>query len=351
MILNEPIIKVFVLQYKDAFLQKWHHAYLHTIGAFEYHVTEGYWILVETENYYATIGCDGVKAYKKPYDFPKDKYVWWYDGDEEYTDHVDTLLNGQRIHSIEPCEGHQIVYFDSFELHLYVYGSEDEFNVDLGTFGNGPNVMAVGEHLLGRKCECGGKGELLCDERGDFSVRCRECHRATYFDMILKDQVDAWNNGDTPCVIDTGREMLFDCLNSKKAIKYLALCSGERDFLGIDATSCDCSNIIIAFEEKLFLLSTNKVAGYGYDFTGYNIGEYNREFWVNVITPVDRIYYIGEEVDYEGRKTLRFKLDDIDLLIEAKRFGLSVSLDEAQLHLNWEKTDRKALFDKEGYNA
>ena len=62
--------------------------------------------------------------------------------------------------------------------------------------------MVVGNHLLKRKCECGGAGELLVDERNDFAVRCSSCYKSTYFDMILKYQVDSWNLGDTPYVID-----------------------------------------------------------------------------------------------------------------------------------------------------
>ena len=41
MILSEPIIKVFTLQYRDKYEKDWHDAYLHTKGAFEYRVTEG----------------------------------------------------------------------------------------------------------------------------------------------------------------------------------------------------------------------------------------------------------------------------------------------------------------------
>lgn len=343
MILNEPIIKVFELQYKEDLLQDWQNAYIHTTGAFEYHVTEGYWLLLETENHYATIGFDGVQIYKKPYVFPEDKFEWWYNGDEEWTDYKDTFLSGQRIHSVKSCENYQIIYFDAFELRLYVYGENDEFNVYDGAFGNGNNVMAVGGHLV-KKCECGGNAEILCDERSDYAVRCSVCHMATCFDMILKDQIAAWNNGDAPCIIDTGYETLRKLLVDKKGIKYLALSSRNREFEMYDNTACECVNIMIAFDDTCFLLSSQKVDSYKFDFTGSTISNYNRDFWANIIQPTEKITFVREEEDYEGRKTLRFKLDDIDLLIEATSWGLSVFLDEAQLHSNFDNIRRRTLF-------
>lgn len=343
MILNEPIIKVFELQYKEELLQDWHNAYLHTTGAFEYHVTEGYWMLLESENYYVTIGYDGVQKYNKPYVFDEAKFEWWYNGDEEWTDYKDTLLEGQKIHLIEAHDGYQTIYFDAFKLNLYVYGSEDEFNVNTGTFGDGINVMDVGSHLL-EKCSCGGNAEILCDERGDFAIRCSTCHKATYFDMILKDQIDAWNIGDSPCIIDTGYETLKDLLAKTKEIRYLALSSRAHDFEMIDKATCGCANIMIAFDESYFLLSSQKTDGYNFDFTGSTISNYNREFWTNVIKPTGSILFVREEQDHEGRKILRFRLDDVDLLIEATCWGLSVSLDEAQLLLNGNNIKRQQMF-------
>ena len=94
------------------------------------------------------------------------------------------------------------------------------------------------------------------------------------------------------------------------------------------------------------MLSSQKVDSNKYDFTGHNVSNYNREFWANVIEPTECILFVGEEKDHEGRKTLRFRLDDADLLIEATSWGLSVSLDEVRLHLEFDKIHRKKLFVK-----
>ena len=341
-LLNEPIVKVFTLQYREKYEKSWRDAYLHTKGAFEYHVTEGYWLLFETENYYATIGYDGVQKYKKPYEFSTEKFFLWHDGDEEYIDYKETLFIGQKIHSIKDCKDHQTIYFDDFKLDLYVYGETDEFNLNLAIYGDGINVMAVGGHLL-KKCECGGQAELLCDDLHDFSVRCKDCHRATYFDMILKDQIEEWNNGNSSCVINTGSETLKELLGTQK-IKYIALSSKPYGFEKIDETVCYCSEAIICFDNTLFNIASQKVEGDNFDFIGSVLTDYNRDFWSNVITPLDKISFVGEEEDYEKRKILHFKLDDADLLIEATCNGVLVALDEVQFILNPNTIKRKTLF-------
>lgn len=341
-ILNEPIKKVLKLEYTNKYHQDWHDAYLHTIGAFEYHVTEGYWLLFETENYYVTVGHDGVQTYKKPYTFPIDKFNHWSVSDDEWTDYRETLFVGQKIHSIEQNEDYQSIYFDDFKLNLYIYGESDEFNIYTGTFGDGVNVMAIGGHLL-KKCECGGKGELLIDERSDYAVRCKECHKATYFDMILKDQIEAWNTDDTPCIIDTGRETLQELLKKQGKIKYIALPTQKHTFEWIDDSFCVCENAIIAFEDTYFMLSWQRVCGNKFDFTGSIITNYNHDIWSGEIKSADYIIFVREEEDFEGRKTLRFKLDDVDLLIAADPHGLEVALDETQLLMN-RNTIRRTLF-------
>lgn len=341
MFLNEPIIKVLELEYKDTYLKSWHNAYLNSIGAFEYHVTEGFWLVLETENYYATIGYDGVQKYAKPYEFSKEKFCWWSDGSEDWIDCERMFFEGQKIHNVEQNSRYQTIYFDNFKLNLYVYGEDDNFP-DSGTFGDGVAAMAVGGHLL-KKCTCGGKGELLVDERSDYAVRCNQCHRSTYFDMILKERIDAWNNDDTPCTIHTGLETLKSLLETQ-TIKYIALSSDDYNFQSIDETACYCATAIIVFENTMFLLSSQQAGENKFYLTGHELSNYNREFWSNVITPSDKIEFVDKKENFEKRKTLRFKLDDADLLIETAGSELYVVLDEAQQILNQNIIKRKTLF-------
>ncbi len=341
MILDEPILTVFELQYRESYLSNWHNAYLHTTGELEYHVTEGYWILLESENYYVTIGYDGAQKYQKPYTFPSEKYDWWYNGDDEYIDWRETLFSGQKIHCIEKKDDYQVICFDDFNLNLYIYNQCDNMDVFYGTKDAGVNVVSVGGHLV-KKCSCGGKAEILSDIRGDFAVRCNSCHKATYIDMVLKEQIDAWNNDDSPCFIETGEEELYDLLKSKRKIKYIALDSNPYGFESIDETLCFCKDAIIAFDDALFGLSSQKIEGNNCGFSGEIYSDYNRDFWSNVINAESDLCFIDEEKDHEGQKALRFKLDDAELLIEATPKGLCVSIDKVQL--STKNAKRKKLF-------
>ncbi len=203
MILNEPILSVDLLRYADKYEKENSDYFLQTIGEFAFHTTEGYALLFITENHFITLGYGGLNIYDLSYEFSEDKYELWGLGDEEWISEEETIFKGQRVISISQEENHKLIKFDSFEMKLYEYDEREEFIDRQEYFKRGwINKMAVGNHLLTRKCECGGNGELLVDERNDFSVRCQNCHKSTYFDMILQYQIDAWNNGDTPIVID-----------------------------------------------------------------------------------------------------------------------------------------------------
>ncbi len=343
MLLNEPITRVWELEYINEYHQSWHNCYLHTIGTFEYHVTKGYWLLFETENHYVSIGFDGIQKYFKPYAFPKEKYACHPVGDDEWDDYRDTLFIGQRILSAEQQINKQSIYFDDFKLDLYIYGETDDFDADYGTFGSGINVMAVGNHLV-KNCQCGGAGELLIDERHDFAVRCSRCHKSTLIDMSLNERIEAWNNQDTPCVIETGKEKLKRLLTTKKEIKLLALSSEKCSFKMYDETFCDCAEIMIVFEDSYFMLSSQKIDARRFDLTGLEISNYNKDSWNKIIKPLDKLIFIGQEKSSDGNGVLRFNLDGTDLLIEASRHGLSVALDKAASNSSQTATKRKTLF-------
>ncbi len=203
MIISKPILSVDLLVYTDKYEKEWHDCFLQKVGEFAFHTTEGYALLFITENHFITLGYGGLNIYDLSYEFPEDKYELWGLGDDEWISEEETIFKGQRVISISQEENHKLIKFDSFEMKLYEYDEREEFIDRQEYFKRGwINKMAVGNHLLTRKCECGGNGELLVDERNDFAVRCQNCHKSTCFDMILIDQINSWNNGDTPIVID-----------------------------------------------------------------------------------------------------------------------------------------------------
>ena len=106
--------------------------------------------------------------------------------------------------------------------------------------------------------------------------------------MILKSQIDAWNNDDTPCTIATGPEILKALLETQ-TIKYIALSSDDYSFDSLGKTACYCATAIIGFENELFLLSSKRVGENRFDFSGHELSDYNREFWSNVIIPTEKL--------------------------------------------------------------
>lgn len=203
MLLNEPILSVFELWHTEKYEGKNANSFFQKVGELAFHTTGDCWLVFYTEHFCVTLGCDGVKKYQLPFEFSNDKYEIWELGDEEWISEEETIFSGQRIHFVEEWIKGWRIKFDDFDMKLYTYDEQDDFIDIQEYFKRGwINKMAVGNHLLKRKCECGGSGELLVDERNDFAVRCSSCHKSTYFDMILKYQVDSWNLGDTPCVID-----------------------------------------------------------------------------------------------------------------------------------------------------
>ena len=72
MFCNEPILKVFKLKLKETLQPKWCNSLLQITHKFEYHTTCGLWYLFETENFYITVGYDGVVKYEKPHEFSKE---------------------------------------------------------------------------------------------------------------------------------------------------------------------------------------------------------------------------------------------------------------------------------------
>lgn len=51
-------------------------------------------------------------------------------------------------------------------------------------------------HLLTRKCSCGGDAEMIVDFVADFEARCSRCHLSTWANMTPKAAARDWNAGD-----------------------------------------------------------------------------------------------------------------------------------------------------------
>ena len=197
MFCNEPIICVYERRYYGGKEQSRHTAILRLTGNFEYHTTEGYWLVLQTDNFVISMGYDGVKKYHSMDEFcTEDELDPLFDIDGWITTE-ETLFVGERICSVDKIENGWVVTFDHFRLHLYGYHESNARDID--QYSNATNrhiPLSVGTHLLKRKCTCGREGEIYLDFVGDYFVRCNNCHASTWSEMCLIYAVDEWNNSD-----------------------------------------------------------------------------------------------------------------------------------------------------------
>lgn len=209
MFCDEPIVRVYLGQDEyesidsaDAFLDCYHDL--------AYHVTEGYRIVLETENWAITLDAHGVSKEPKA-DLCERPGEWLRDGIEildqdpeepPYVSFESMLFVGERLLDVTNEKTHFRCRFDHFTFKVipYVLGMMDRSlrNKDHWSYNH---VLGCDRHLS-RKCECGGDGEILLDFVADYVVRCRNCKKSTWANMDIKLAIDDWNNGELHCVVD-----------------------------------------------------------------------------------------------------------------------------------------------------
>ncbi len=171
------------------------------------HLTKGYRLILKTNSYFICIGFDGVKVvpntenivsedeYMEPcihtFDYDKDAVPW--------VDYESTLFVGEQLFDVKQENERYILTFNDFVLKVIPHDSPDDIeglhNKNHWSF----NYVYGLDRLLSRKCDCGGKGEVLMDFVSDYVVRCSKCKKSTWAGINVIDAIDDWNNGETPC--------------------------------------------------------------------------------------------------------------------------------------------------------
>ena len=310
------------------------------VGNFEFHATDGVWLVLETENTLMTVGFDGVRYHKSEEDFDKDIYEFDNLGDEEYESLEQTVLKGQQLPEVEKTETGFKLYFNGFSLNIILHNESDP-SLTSG-LGDGCIPLAVGHHLLTRRCECGGKGEPFIDFVQDYFVRCENCHVSTCASMEFREAVKDWNNGSTPCGGGTETEKFYsEYIN--KPIKRIVFPKWRTN--KIDERSCETDGLIIVFDDTKFGISSSYIGkeAYGFSFSEYS--DYNPEMYPHIITSENGIRFLDIETELDGNKTMRFILDDTKLVVLAEPDGLVISI--AELWENdFKESKRRYLFDQ-----
>lgn len=207
MFCDEPVIHVY-LGCDEYELVISENSFLDCYHDLAYHVTEGYRIVLETENWFISLDVNGVSKEPKstfierPGEWLQDGIESMYPDDIPYTHFETTLFVGERLHKVSKIKNIFLCDFGDFTFKVIPY--------ELGTMNkslcnNDPCsynfVLGCERHLTG-KCDCGGDGEILMDFVADYIVRCKNCKKATWANMELQSAIRDWNNGELHCVLD-----------------------------------------------------------------------------------------------------------------------------------------------------
>ena len=173
-----------------------------------YHVTEGHRIVLETEHYYISIGYNGVTKEQKHCsikDFEQDgewldPFIHDLEDEPDWVDYESTFFVGERLQAVKKVDNHYLLTFDDFEYKVIPHELKDDNFPSLHRKNHWAyNYVLGAERHIKRKCECGGTGELLLDFVSDYVVRCKNCKKSTWAEMVAADAIAEWNEGHLEC--------------------------------------------------------------------------------------------------------------------------------------------------------
>lgn len=183
------------------------------------------------------------------------------------------------------------------------------------------------DHLLTRKCTCGGKGQMLIDFESDFVVRCSNCHWHTHSDYDLERIVLHWNNGDD--IIPSPLKIFWDdpVQALKGQVKSIHL--SENGFAPITQQSIDFCDAILEYTDKKLRVSVLR-----YDeWESMNIravSGYNPDYYCYTIHPKEEETILFNKLVYsEDHRAFRleYRWDESWLDIILAQDGLVISRD------------------------
>ena len=173
-----------------------------------YHVTEGYRMVLETEHFYISLGHDGVTKHLKICsieDFEQDgewldPFIHDLEDELPWVDYQSTFFVGERLLDVKKINNYFLLTFDDFQLKVIPHElKEDDFPYLNNKNHWSYNYVLGAERHLTSKCTCGGEGELLLDFVSDYVVRCKNCKKSTWAEMVAEDAIKEWNAGHIQC--------------------------------------------------------------------------------------------------------------------------------------------------------
>ena len=205
MFCDEKILKVYMGVVEDDDVYS-HNAFLDCFHDIAYHCTEGYRIVLETENYAISLSSKGVTKERKE-ELCENTGEWLQNGIELFEEDEPpwvrfetTLFVGERVLSVIQQDSIYLVQFDDFTLKLIPHSNGESINGLHNQDHWSYNYVFGLDRFLEKKCPiCGGNGEILLDFVSDFVVRCKQCNKSTYTEMEVRHAIENWNKGEVQC--------------------------------------------------------------------------------------------------------------------------------------------------------
>ena len=184
-------------------------AFLDCYNKLAYHITDGYRIILETENFYISLSTDGItKSNKK---ISRDDFLragefiesFAYNTETDniaFIDYAFTLFVGERLLDIHKKDGYYQLEFDDFDLTVIPHTLNESDFPTLKRIQPFSYLRVLGaERHITQKCACGGEGELLLNFVADYVVKCKSCNKSTHPKINAIYAIEHWNNGEIQC--------------------------------------------------------------------------------------------------------------------------------------------------------
>lgn len=271
MFCNEPIQKVWYLEERQENRNHWE--YLMFFFRLGYYVTDGHWLVFQTENHFISMGADGVHLYDSKEQLEKPELELtdddWY-GIPGYLSEDTLAFVGERILNVTKTEDGWDVEFDHLKLAL-IPCTEDDFH--WSSYYNYIPYLGISHNL--KKCKCGGDAELMYDHVEDYYIRCSKCRKTTYADYRLSKVVKDWNAGKCPCKHDLTPFENF-CLHWDKPIRKVVV---RKDAVGFGTDHFFCEDMILLYDDLYFRPQSLYIPMDQCVFTASELSGYNPEHW------------------------------------------------------------------------
>ena len=176
-------------------------------------------------------------------------------------------------------------------------------------------------HLLLRKCSCGGEPEMIIDFVDDFEARCSKCHRSTHAYMRPEDAAKHWNDGDD--IMEKPLHIFWDDPQGYLQGEVVAIHIADDEFDPITQQSINFMEAIIEYTDKKLCVE--------HDHGTIDIGRissFNPEIYRYVIRPAsgetikfDSIVSANRNVvrlEYRWNKSWLFITTELDNLVIAR---------------------------------